>query len=284
MRKTFSLIGVVLAGQAGLAGLVSPPASAATAEVHSAVLITGDRVTVRTTPDGRDTFDIQPAAAKGVARSLVHLRLGGQDYEVPGTALPYLGRGLDLSLFDVKALLAGRTRRAGPRRNHRLGGREALAGRWGHEGFRRRAGASSSPRTTRVATSAARACSRAEPHFGLAGAKQPKAVQPRSVMRTVSVDAKDIAGKPADTGVAFLYNTDDGDLLDPNENLNYFSGGTAKFSAPEGNYSALGPVLDRRRRRQPHRGAAQRAARVPGAARTSRSASTRSARTARSPG
>lgn len=59
-------------------------------------------------------------------------------------------------------------------------------------------------------------------------------------MRTVSVDAADIAGKPADAGVAFLYNTDDGNLLDPNENLNYFSGGTAKFSAPDGNYSALG--------------------------------------------
>lgn len=168
MRKTFSLIGVVLAGQAGLAGLVSPPASAATAEVHSAVLITGDRVTVRTTPDGRDTFDIQPAAAKGVARSLVHLRLGGRDYEVPGTALPYLGRGLDLSLFDVKALLAGEPDGRVPVETTGLG---AGSARWtlGAPRISAPRWRVSSPRTTRVATSAARACSRAEPHLDSLG-------------------------------------------------------------------------------------------------------------------
>jgi hypothetical protein len=215
-----SIVGVLLAGQAALAGLAPPGAVAATPS-STVTLVTGDHVTVRTTPDGRDTFEVRPAAAKGMARALVHLRLGGRDYEVPGTALPYLGRGLDLSLFDVKALLAGAPLPADPgtfgaalakqfkednARGH-FGGQGLFAG-----------GAS----------------------FALPGAPKRAAVQPRSVMRTVSVDATDIGGKPADTGIAFLYNTDDGNILDGGEYFDYFSGGTAKFSAPDGNYSALG--------------------------------------------
>jgi hypothetical protein len=220
VRRTLSIAGVLLAGQAALAGLAPPGAVAATPS-STVTLVTGDHVTVRTTPDGRDTFEVRPAAAKGMARALVHLRLGDRDYEVPGTALPYLGRGLDLSLFDVKALLAGAPLPADPAtfgpalakqfkednaRGH-FGGQGLFAG-----------GAS----------------------FALAGAPKRAAVQPRSVMRTVSVDATDIGGKPADTGIAFLYNTDDGNILAADENFGYFSGGTAKFSAPDGNYGALG--------------------------------------------
>ncbi|MGW5724380.1 hypothetical protein ACWEVP_50035 [Amycolatopsis sp. NPDC003865] len=215
MRRTLSVLGVVLAG---LVGLAPPPAGAA-APSTSATLITGERVSVRTTADGRSLFDIRPAAEKGMARTLVHLRLGDRDYEVPGTALPYLGRGLDLSLFDVGALLAGAPLPADPAT---FG--PALAKQFKEDNARGHFGGQG------LFAAGAR--------FALPGARP--AVQPRSVMRTVSVDATDIAGKPADTGVAFLYNTDDGNLLDPDESLNYFSGGTAKFSVPDGNYSALG--------------------------------------------
>lgn len=244
MRKTLSLVGALLAAQAVL---VAPPAGAATAPAASALLITGDRIAVRTAPDGRDTFEIQPAAAKGVARSLVHLRLGGRDYEVPGTALPYLGRGLDLSLFDVKALLASQPDGRVPVEVTSAAATQTIPGLGA--GKRSLDGAATLSFGAALARQFAE--DNARGHFGgqglfaggttiaLAGAKQPKA-QPRSVMRTVSVDAKDIAGKPADTGAAFLYNTDDGNILDPNENINYFAGGTAKFSAPDGTYSALG--------------------------------------------
>lgn len=247
MRKTLSLFGVLLAAQAGLAG-APPPASAAANPAASALLVTGDRVTVRTAPDGRDTFDIQPAAAKGVARSLVHLRLGGRDYEVPGTALPYLGRGLDLSLFDIKALLASQSDGRVPVEVTSAAATQTIPGL----GAGKRALDGSAAQAFGAALARQFAEDNARGHFGgqglfaggttvaLAGAKQPKAAKPRSVMRTVSIDAKDIAGKPADTGVAFLYNTEDGNILDPNENFNYFAGGTAKFSAPDGTYSALG--------------------------------------------
>ncbi|MEV6877420.1 hypothetical protein [Amycolatopsis sp. NPDC051128] len=229
MRRTLSIVSVLLAGQAGLVGLAPPSALATVAAVAavaavppaSATLITGDRVTARTAPDGRDTYEIQPAAEKGAARALAHLRLGGRDYEVPGTALPYLGRGLDLSLFDVKALLAGAPV---PADTGTFGA--ALAKQFKEDNARRHFGGQGL-----FANGAS---------YALPGTPKRSAAQPRSVMRTVSVDATDIGGKPADTGIAFLYNTDDGNILDGNENFGYFSGGTAKFSAPDGNYSALG--------------------------------------------
>jgi hypothetical protein len=210
-----SVLGVVLAGLGGIA----PPQAGAAVPTTSATLITGERVSVRTTADGRSLFEVRPAAEKGMARTLVHLRLGDRDYEVPGTALPYLGRGLDLSLFDIGALLAGAPLPADPAT---FG--PALAKQFKEDNARGHFGGQG------LFAGGAR--------FALPGARP--AVQPRSVMRTVSLDANDIAGKPADTGVAFLYNTDDGNLLDFNESVNYFSGGTAKFSAPDGNYSALG--------------------------------------------
>ncbi|WP_290057795.1 hypothetical protein [Amycolatopsis solani] len=214
MRRNLSVLAVLLAGLVGLA----PPAVAATPS-DTVTLITGDRVAVRTTPDGRSLFDVRPAAAKGMARALVHLRLGDRDFEVPGTALPYLGRGLDLSLFDLQALRAGAPLPADPAT---FG--TALAKQFKEDNARGQFGGAGLFAAGRT--------------FALAGARP--AARPRSVMRTVSVDANDIGGKPADTGVAFLYNTDDGNLLDPNESLNYFAGGTAKFSVPDGNYSALG--------------------------------------------
>ncbi|WP_240490711.1 hypothetical protein [Amycolatopsis vancoresmycina] len=220
MRRSLTVFAVLLAGSAGLAGL-APPAAVAAGRSATATLITGDRVTVRTAPDGRDTFEIQPAAAKGMARALVHLRLGGRDYEVPGTALPYLGRGLDLNLFDVKALLAGAEN---PADTATFGA--ALARQYKEDSARGRFGGQG------LFANGTR--------FALAGAPKRQVVRPRSVMRTVSVDATDLAGKPADTGIAFLYNTDDGTTLAGEETVNYFSGGTAKFSVPDGNYSALG--------------------------------------------
>ncbi|MEU7787321.1 hypothetical protein [Amycolatopsis sp. NPDC049159] len=215
MRRNLTVLAVLLAGLVGLA----PPAAVAGTPSDVVTLITGDRVAVRSAPDGRSLYDVRPAAAKGMARALVHLRLGDRDYEVPGTALPYLGRGLDLSLFDLQALRAGAALPADP---STFGA--ALARQFKEDNARGHFGGTG--------------LFAAGKSFALAGTRP--AAQPRSVMRTVSVDANDIGGKPADTGVAFLYNTDDGNLLDPNENLNYFSGGTAKFSAPDGNYSALG--------------------------------------------
>jgi hypothetical protein len=59
-------------------------------------------------------------------------------------------------------------------------------------------------------------------------------------MRTITMNANGVDGKPDEGDTALLYNVDNGALLDFGESANVFSGGTAKFSAPEGHYSALG--------------------------------------------
>jgi hypothetical protein len=68
------------------------------------LLPTGDQMTVVTAPDGRRTATATTAARAGVGSVLYHLELGGHSSEIPAAALPHLGRGLDLRLFDVAAL------------------------------------------------------------------------------------------------------------------------------------------------------------------------------------
>lgn len=240
MRKPLTLAGVLLAGQlGGLTGLLPAQATAADGAPPSSstvLLPTGDQVTVNTAPDGPETFAVRPAATKGMARALVHLRLGGHDYEVPGTALPYLGHGLDLSLFDIDAL---RTKAA-----H---GTVSIQTGSGTRSLDAPAARAFGDALTKQFTADAK-----RGHYGgqgmfaggttisLTGTAKPRQAQPKSVMRTLTVKAKDIAGKPADDGVALLSNTDDGDLLDLNEHLNQFFDGTAKFSVPDGHYSVIG--------------------------------------------
>jgi hypothetical protein len=91
-------------------------------------LITGDQLFVRTAADGRPLTNVVPAAEKGLARALVHLTIAGRAYEVPATALPYLGRGLDLSLFDVQALLKAEKDGRIPVRLSSQGARRAVPG------------------------------------------------------------------------------------------------------------------------------------------------------------
>ncbi|WP_370946861.1 hypothetical protein AB5J62_04615 [Amycolatopsis sp. cg5] len=206
MRKLLSLLTV------GIAVLAVPPALADPGLPTDTVLLpTGDEVVIRVAPDGREVTEVRPAMTKGVAATLVHLRLGGRTFEVPATALPYLGRGLELADFDIHAK---------PKTTDTKAAKEfgkALAKQYAEDRARGGFGGQ-----------------------GLFAGKAPKRVAVKSPMRTVSLDALGPDGKPANEGVAFLYNVDNADLLDFDEQVNYFDGGTAKFSAPDGRYSALG--------------------------------------------
>ena len=62
----------------------------------------GGRALASRGPDGPGSVTLL-SRGHGPA-GLTALRLGGQDYAIPRAALPYLGRGLDLSLFNVGAL------------------------------------------------------------------------------------------------------------------------------------------------------------------------------------
>ncbi len=86
---------------------VAPSAPAAPAAEGSTVLLpTGDRVRLLG-PSATAGVRLLPAAASGPGRALITRRLGDELYVVPADAEPYLGRSLDLSLFDVTAATAG---------------------------------------------------------------------------------------------------------------------------------------------------------------------------------
>jgi hypothetical protein len=76
---------------------------AAERAARSLLLITGDQLVVRPEPGGRSEIAVRPGAPDH--DELVSLRRGGVTDLIPADALPYLGRGLDPSLFDVPQLL-----------------------------------------------------------------------------------------------------------------------------------------------------------------------------------
>ena len=73
---------------------------------HLVTLLTGDRVLVGTSPDGSQTLRIIRSASSGPAAQLTTARLNGDNYVIPATAEPYLGRYLEPRLFDVTQLVA----------------------------------------------------------------------------------------------------------------------------------------------------------------------------------
>jgi hypothetical protein len=69
-------------------------------------LVTGDRVAVTTTASGRDVLAVRPASHAAGAGAFTSFQDGSGDrYVIPASAVPYVGRQLDLSLFDVSALV-----------------------------------------------------------------------------------------------------------------------------------------------------------------------------------
>jgi hypothetical protein len=254
VRKLLPLLATVAAGLAVVSVSSPAVAEAPVPQPDTALLITGDLVTVRTAADGRPTTNIVPATEKGLARALVHLNVGGKAYEVPATALPYLGRGLDLSLFDVQALLKAQKNGRIPVKLSSEGVQlavPAIQAVSAGDGYLDLASA----KEFGAALARQFAEDRASGSYGgkglfaaktsiaLEGA-EPARVEPASVMRTVTANADNAEGKPDEGGMALLYNVDNGDLLDFDESTNYFFNGTAKFSVPDGRYSALGLFFD----------------------------------------
>lgn len=269
-------VGAALA--ATLAGVVAGPARAASvtpggqatrpfghnlkAAAKTVLLLNGDRMVV----DGT-SLDLDLAGA-GFSGAVTELRLGGREYAVPDVALPFLGHGLDLSLFDVATLPGGRTlpvrisyRGATPR----LPGvtiTRAAAGV--ATGYLTAAGA------VRFGAALARqfAADHAAARYGADGlfagdvwisaaGAAPSAARPsgrtpsapRFPMHTLTVRGVNDAGK-ADTGdLVFLYNAANNAIYgDPWEDPSAFYHGSARFSVPSGPYWALAvfPTLNKK--------------------------------------
>ncbi|MFI1093239.1 hypothetical protein [Streptomyces sp. NPDC020917] len=109
------LVGLVAAATAaalpGAASADAAPAapaaearSTAVADAASVTLVTGQKVTVTGHGSGPASYLLQPAGPGDDGVVSWELGAGADHYVVPIDALPFLGRGLDASLFDVTAL------------------------------------------------------------------------------------------------------------------------------------------------------------------------------------
>ena len=85
---------------AATAPTVTPAGSGAAA----VVLPTGDRVVVGTGTGARSGLSVDQGP--GASDAFAGIQVGGDRYVVPSEAAPYVGRSLDLSLFDVTKLAA----------------------------------------------------------------------------------------------------------------------------------------------------------------------------------
>ena len=220
------------------------------------LLVNGDRVIAS---GGRDVA-VAPASAQGLAGATMSLRLDGHRYVVPSAAAPYLGHGLDWTLFDVSALATAE--KAG-----RLPVRIAYGARLralpGVTITRSGGGLASGYLTTssaRVFGAALIRQFRADRRRGsygrdgmfaggesvaLAGTTVAATARPDLPMHVLTMTATNISGKPDNGDIVFVLNADNSTLFgDPIEGENDFYRGSTKFSVPAGNYFALGLFFD----------------------------------------
>lgn len=259
-------LGVCLAGVTGPAAAGAATASASPPAVShnggvtgpAVLLVNGDRVMSPAAGQARGTAIVH-AAPGGLAAASLSYRVGGHHYVLPAAAVPYLGHGLDWSLFDVSSLAAKETAGRLPVRISSGGRLHALPGvtMTGSSGgvasgyltaaSARRFGAAlvRQFRADRRSGSYGRAGLFAGGEsVALAGAAGAPA-HPDLPMHVLTVTATNISGRPDTGDVVFVVNQDNSALFgDPFESMNDFYHGSAKFSVPAGNYLAFGMFFD----------------------------------------
>jgi len=228
---------------AAAAGTAAPPVTppaAAPGPGSPVLLITGDRLLAAPSGGGM----VAPARPG----SLISLRAGGRSYAIPATALPYLGRGLSLGLFDVGAL---RRAEAGGRLPVRLsypGRRPALPGIRITRSAAGTAAGYLTASSARAFGAALAGRSLAGPggllrggvSISLAGPAAARRDRPGFVMHTLTVTGTNLAGRPDTGDVVFVWNVDAAGRTDPDEAFNDFYHGVTRFSVPAGHYWAVG--------------------------------------------
>lgn len=259
LRWAFGLVisaGVALAAMPSGAAAEATPSRAAPPPSPAVVtLATGERVVVTVHPGGGTTASILPGAAGRTGQAMVQLGAGGHSYLIPNDALPYLGRGLDPSLFDVDALRAAETGGRLPLRITAHGSPPALPGVTA-SATDAYLTATSAP-AFGAALAAQFAADRAARSFGgrglfadgisigLAGSSPSPPLRPSFVMHTLTVSANDASGRPDEGDVAFVWGVDDGEVTSGlSEEVNSFSSGSARFSVPDGHYFAMALFFD----------------------------------------
>ena len=246
---------------------ISAAATRAGGAPRSILMINGDRL-LAPAAGGPRALGIMPGAA-GAARPLVGLDLGGTVLAIPRVALPFLGRGLALDLFETGALQRAETGGRLPVTVSYQGKAPALPGvtitqaRGGTaRGYLAAAGAT----TFGAALARQFAADHATASYGrdgmfadgvsvsLAGspaaAGRPAPVprhSPEFRMHTLTVTGTNLSGKPDTGDTVYVFDADNAQRYDdPVESESFFDHGTARFSVPAGNFWALaifqGPI------------------------------------------
>jgi hypothetical protein len=222
---------------------------AATAATAPLTLIDGDRLLASSSPAGPRTAFVLPAPGTGPAASAAMVRVDGQGFVIPETALPYLGHGLDLSLFNVGALQRAEKDGRLPVTLRYRGRPPAVpgvivtqVGRGTAQGYLTPASADRLGAALARQAGAARAGGSPGGLFGaglsvaLAGTAAARA-RPGATTRTVTVTGTTLAGKP-DTGDLVLVGDVDNENF-PSNGFTTFRNGSATFTGPPGAYWAL---------------------------------------------
>ena len=244
--------GAAAARAAGAALRSASSTAARPAAARSLVLINGDRLLVRTTPRGGRVIALSLAPGSGPLSSL---NLGQRAETIPADAQPYLGQGLDASLFDLSSLQLAEAGGRLPVQVTFAGRRPALPGvtitRWGRgtaSGYL----TASSARIFGAALARQARADYARASYGtdglfsggvdiaLAGTAARTRARPRFAMHPLTVTATNLQGKPATGGSLTVVNAGDWQKFgDPNEVYSTFYHGTAKYSVPAGTYWAI---------------------------------------------
>jgi hypothetical protein len=246
------------AARAAAAASAAPAPQLPGVSFRPVLLINGERVMFRPGPGGAPVAAVQSAA--GIDSFLLILDTCEQPADVPAVAMPFLSRGLDLSLFEVSALQR-------LEKNGRLPVQVTYHGRRapslpGVTITRTTPGAADgyltpgSARRFGAALARQYRADRASGSYGtdglfaggvsiaLAGAAAPPPVRPGFVQQTLTVQGRDLAGKPVTGDDVLVFNADNcARFSDPVESDHIFRDGTTKFSVPAGHYWAIGNFI-----------------------------------------
>jgi hypothetical protein len=229
----------------------SPASSASSSPARSVFLVNGDQLGADSASAGQ-CLGVVSDGPRDTAGQIRLLRVGGTSYALPAAALPYLGRGLEPSLFDVNGLATAESGGRLPVTVHYTGGLPSLpgvtitkSGQGTAQGYLTQAGAvrfghalaqQSAGRNGQTGMFASGVS------LGLAGTTAQAPARSTDAKDEVTVTGTDIAGQPAgDEDGVFLFNADNSATFDnPSTSIESFSDGVAKFSVPPGNYWAVG--------------------------------------------
>jgi hypothetical protein len=232
-------------------------ASTAPKKATAITLVNGDQLTVRTSPIGGPQVAVRKA---GAADSLLSLRLGGTAYEIPADALPYLGRGLDLSLFSLASLQraekSGRlpvTVRYAAAKPRLPGVKITKSGRGSASGYLTAASAKvfGAALARQFETDHARASYGQDGLFAggvgisLAGVPATSTpVRPSYQMHTLTVAGRNLKGQPDTGDVIMVFNAANPEIFGGFiDGISFFYKGVAKLSVPAGTYWAIGDFI-----------------------------------------